>query len=270
MTRRRFVLGALASAAALFPAAGLTGCDATTVDVYVPVRVTERDADGTTASVTTYTLDESGNAVGTLVEQAGAAAARTTGYDAYGIPAGETGTADAATAADGAAAYEATPDDYGQPLELVARDADGVALWRRTFEYTQVKGRIAREGYTSGDLGVSYVVAYDSDGWPLEGTVEVDGPATPFLFVYEITETGRVTAQHLTVEGEPVATFTYEYDDEGRVSAKHADDGSSVSFEYELIGNPSPWAMVCALTRWADLAALVPYDKAVTGRPPTA
>ena len=47
VTRRRFMLGALASVAALVPLAGLAGCDATTVDVYVPVSVKQTDAEGT-------------------------------------------------------------------------------------------------------------------------------------------------------------------------------------------------------------------------------
>ncbi len=191
----------------------------------------------------------------------------TAAFDAYGIP---TGAAEGASEAETVASYESTPDDSGQPLELVALDGDGAELWRRTFEYTQVKGRIASESFTSGgDLGLSYDVSYDTDGWPLKGSVEADGTETSFLFVYEITETGRVTTQYLTVDDETVATFTYEYDDEGCVSAKRADDGSSVALEYELVGNPSPWAMVCALTHWADLSALVPSDVTTTGRPPT-
>ena len=52
-------------AAAILIAGGvlaLSGCDATTIDVYVETSQTLTGADGATVSQTTYDLDESGNA----------------------------------------------------------------------------------------------------------------------------------------------------------------------------------------------------------------
>lgn len=245
-------------AAAILLAVGalsMAGCDATTIDVYVETSRTLTDADGATLSQTTYDLDDSGNAVGsvTTVWQEGSAEGETTtataSYDPYGIAAPASGS------------YDFELDDSGQPTRITYLGEDGEVVATATFTYTEVRGHMASETYESA--GLSYTTAYDpKDGWPLSGAVTVDGTTVEVEFVYEITETGAVTDQHVVVNGDTVASFAYryeEYDGTLNVAEQGNPDGTTTSYTYELVEAPSPFAMARALVHEVDYEALLPY-----------
>lgn len=245
-------------AAAILLAVGalsMVGCDATTIDVYVETSRTLTDADGATLSQTTYDLDDSGNAVGsvTTVWQEGSAEGETTtvtaSYDPYGIAAPASGS------------YDFELDDSGQPTRITYLGEDGEVVATATFTYTEVRGHMASETYESE--GLSYTTTYDpKDGWPLSGTVTVGGTTVEVEFVYEITETGAVTNQHVVVDGSAVASFTYryeEYDGTLNVAEQGNPDGTTTSYTYELVEAPSPFAMARALVHEVDYGALLPY-----------
>ncbi len=227
----------------------LGGCAATTVDVYAVASQTDYAADGSVVSTTTYELDESGNATESVTTTDGETTVDTVAYDIYGVPMPEEGT------------YEIELDDYGQPTSIVYYDADGEVVSTQTFTYSEVAGHMTAETYESE--GLSFTTTYDSqDGWPLTGSVTVDGITVEIEFVYEITEEGGVTAQHVTVSGEDVALYSYdyeEYDGNLEVSRRYNPDGSETAYTYELVEEPSPYAMARALVHPVDYEALLSY-----------
>ena len=262
--RSRFLalsLAALATGIACL--LGMAGCDATTVDVYVATSQTTMAADGSTVSTTTRTLDENGNAVETDVTDATAAgaesAATTEGasgqdgqavtFDVYGVAEPATGSCD----------YDL--DDYGQPTRITYYDEAGAVVSERTLAYGDAQGHLVSETYTT--QGFSCTTTYDSqDGWPLTGSATVGETTVDVEFVYEISETGSVEVQHVTVDGQDVARYSYayeEYDGSLEVSRRDNPDGSSTSYTYELVESPSPYAMVRALVHEVDYEALLPY-----------
>ena len=251
-------LAALALAALL----ALSGCAATTIDVYAVTSQIEYDAAGAALETTSYDLDEKGNPVGgtTTVEDAAAdgiaalGSAWTASYDMYGVPT-------APWPLEGEGTYEAEYDDHGQPTRIVYRDAAGEVVLTQTFTYSEVAGHMTSETYESADI--SYTTTYDpQDGWPLTGSVTVGGATVDVEFVYEITEEGGVTAQHVAVSGEDVALYSYEYEEyDGNleVSRRTNPDGTATSYTYELVEDPSPYAMARALVHPVDYGALLPY-----------
>ena len=245
-------------AAAILIAGGvlaLSGCDATTIDVYVETSQTLTGTDGATVSQTTYDLDESGNAVGSVTtvwqdgDADGETSTSTASYDPYGIAAPASGS------------YDFELDDAGQPTRITYLGDGGEVVATATFTYTEVRGHMASETYASE--GLSYTTTYDpKDGWPLSGTVTVGGSTVEVEFVYEITETGAVTDQHVVVDGSAVASFTYsyeEYDGTLTVAEQGNPDGTTTSYTYELVEAPSPFAMARALVHEVDYEALLPY-----------
>ena len=260
---RSLALGLAVLATGIACLLGMAGCDATTVDAYVATSQTTAAADGSTVSTTTRTLDENGNVVETDVTDATAAgvesAATTEGasgqdgqavtFDVYGVAEPATGSCD----------YDL--DDYGQPTRITYSDEAGTVVSERTLTYGDAQGHLVSETYTT--QGFSYTTTYDSqDGWPLTGSVTVNGTTVDVEFVYEISETGSVEVQHVTVDGQDVARYSYayeEYDGSLEVSRRDNPDGTSTSYTYELVENPSPYAMVRALVHEVDYEALLPY-----------
>lgn len=235
----------------------LSGCDATTIDVYVETSQTETDAAGEVLETTSYELDEKGNQVGgtttvedpSVEEPASLGSAWTTAYDAFGVPVPPEGS------------YETELDDHGQPTRIVYYGPDGEVVSTRTFTYSNVAGHMTSETYEAD--GFSCSTTYDSkDGWPLTGSVTVDGTTVDIEFVYEITDQGGVTAQHVVVDGTDVASYTYsyeEYDGTLNVAQRGNPDGTTTGYTYELVENPSPFAMARALVHEVDYEALLPY-----------
>lgn len=246
LTRRR-VLGMLACAACTGALACLSGCSATTVDVYATCAQATYTATGSLAEETRYTLDERGNAIETTRYIGGdnePRSASTCSYDVYGVP------------QPAGLSCSIELDDKGQPTKISYTEPEATEPSTvRTIGYTDVTGRISSDALVSADL--TYSLSYDRDGWPLGGTVRVGDDDVEVAFVYEITDTGAVTAQHATTGGETIATYTYEYNEEMRVSVRHNPDGSSTAYTYRLIEDPTAYAMMQALTYEPDFAGIV-------------
>ena len=230
------LLGTAALAAGL--GLGLVGCEATDVDVYVPTRVTVEHADGSPVETVAYTLDEHGNAVGVTTDQGQAHSEQTTSFDPYGVP-----TESAGVAVD----TDLELDDRGQPTRIaVTTPLDGGEV---VYTYYDVRGRIETASITRQD-GSSRTVRYDRDGWPLESvSTDSAGNVQEESYVYEINENGAVTKMIVSAEGFDPAEFTYTYDGNGCIATQTLPDGTVVSYEYELVKNPSPLAMANALLR---------------------
>lgn len=255
--RGRFLaLGLAALATGVACLLGMAGCDATTVDVYVATSQTTTAADGSTVSTTTRTLDENGNAVETDVTGTPEAEGSAPGQDGQAATFDVYGVAEPAT---GSCDYDL--DDYGQPTRITYYDEAGTVVSERTLTYGDAQGHLVSETYTT--QGFSYTTTYDSqDGWPLTGSVTANGTTVDVEFVYEVSETGSVEVQHVTVDGRDVARYSYayeEYDGTLEVSRRDNPDGTSTSYTYELVENPSPYAMVRALVHEVDYEALLPY-----------
>ena len=242
-SRRSFVIAA--SAACLLAPLTLTGCDADKVEAYVPVSETLSSSDGAVLQVTARELDDAGNAVSTTVTDAAGAvlSQENFSYDMFGAP----------TPEGGAASCEV--DDNGQPTSIATTDANG-RVTNAMLSYHDVAGRLSSEELERDD-GLTWSVSYDRDGWPLEGGLEADGgTAAALRFVYEITETGRVTVQHVEVDGAEAGAYSYDWDDNGCVSVRHNPDGTSLAYTYQLVEGPSALARARSLAHTPDWDAL--------------
>ncbi len=235
------LIGALLAAAGLV--LSLTGCEATDVDVYIPTSKTVHYADGTPDLVTTYTLDEHGNAVTVTEEQGQASSSIDYTYDPYGVINGS-------PTLDAPISTEVELDDRGQPIRImVTTDLDS---GEATYSYYDVRGRI--ETATIGhDGGSTESKRYDRDGWPLSATItDGDGTAHEVSYVYEINENGAVTKMYVAMDGDEAQEFSFTYDENGCVATVTAPDGSVTSYTYELVKDPSPYAMAQALLKMHD------------------
>lgn len=224
----------------------LGGCSSTDVDVYVPVSVTTRSADDLDVVVETRTLDDRGNAIGTQVEELKGSWTLTETFDAFGIPAAQEGNT-----------REVTYDDKGQPTSIVERNAGGVAVETWRYAYYDVQGRVAELAFAGPDY--AFTMTFGRDGWPLSGSVTAHAVEHPVAFVYEIDLNGAVTRQNICFDGasEPALWYTYTYDDNNLVAERVAWDGTTTSYTYELVENPTPYAMAQALLHAPDYGALV-------------
>ncbi len=230
------VLGTAVVTAAL--ALGLSGCEPTDVDVYVPTRTTVEHADGSPVATTTRTLDEHGNAVRIVTEQGQARTEIENAYDPYGVV-----TESAGVPVD----VQLELDDRGQPTRIsVTTPIDSGEV---SYAYYDVRGRIETASIVRRD-GSSQTIRYDRDGWPLSGSrTDSAGNVQESSFVYEINEFGAVTTMLVSINGEDPLAFTYTYDENGCIATQTAPDGSMASYAYELVKNPSPLAMATALLR---------------------
>ncbi len=224
-------------------ACSLSGCDATDVDVYVPTSKTVHYADETPDLVTTYTLDEHGNAVTVTEKQGQAGSSIDYTYDPYGVVNGSP-TLDARLDA------EVELDDRGQPIRIaVTTDLDGGEI---AYSYYDVRGRIETETISHDD-GSAESTRYDRDGWPLSATItDSDGTVHEVSYIYEINENGAVTKMYVSMDGNEAQELTFTYDENGCVSTVTAPDGSVTSYTYELVKDPSPFAMAQALLKMRD------------------
>lgn len=230
-----------AALASIGLALALTGCEATDVDVYIPTSETVRYADGRPDLVKTYTLDEHGNAVTVAERQGEAGSTVEYTYDPYGVANG------CPTLDDASIDTAVELDDRGQPTSIsITTDLDGGQI---TYTYYDVRGRIETVEVTRAD-GRSQTKRYDRDGWPLEETVtDSDGTVHEVSYVYEINENGAVTKMYVSTDGDEPQAFTFTYDENGCIATVTAPDGTVTSYTYELVKDPSPYAMAQALLR---------------------
>lgn len=237
-TRARKITSIAACAiATLGLAFALGGCEATDVDVYIPIRISVEHADNAPTTTVSCTLDEQGNAVSTVTNQGQEHFEQTACFDPYGIP---VDSPDAPSAAQ-------ELDDRGQPTRMTITTPRGSG--EVAYTYYDVRGRIETASIVYEDGGAQ-TMRYDRDGWPLEGSrTNTDGSVEEVSFVYEINENGAVTKMIVTGgTGDPVG-FAYTYDENGCIATQTAPDGSVTTYEYELVANPSPLAMANALLR---------------------
>ena len=68
-------------------------------------------------------------------------------------------------------------------------------------------------------------------------------------YVYEINENGAVTKMYVSTDGDEPQAFTFTYDENGCIATVTAPDGTVTSYTYELVKDPSPYAMAQALLR---------------------
>ena len=252
---RRTVVRLLAVATVSAATLGmLSGCSSTDVDVYVPTAITVRSDADQVLSVISYTLDERGNATEAHVQTIAADYVVTSAFDTYGVP----------TAPEGQT-RTVTYDDKGQPTQIEDRDASGAAVASWHYTYFDVQGRILEATYQGPDY--SYDVVFGRDGWPLSGEVTIDGMRHAVNFVYEVDLNGAVTRQNISFNKaeEPALWYTYTYeeiDQTSLVATCTANDGTTTSYTYTLVENPTPYAMAMALLHAPNYEALVAQAQA--------
>lgn len=258
---RRTALGLLgAGALGLLALGSLTGCSPTDADVYIPTSVTVHSSSGETLATTAYVLDERGNARETQTVTPQGTDSRVEAFDAYGVP----------VAVD-SAPCTVTYDDKGQPTEIEGSAAAGAETVTWRYTYYDVRGRIHEAIYLSADY--SHAMAFDRDGWPLSGDMVLNGHRHDIRFVYEVDLNGAVTRQNVLIDEaeKPSLWYTYTYETtEGStdgsqnnlVRTRTDDQGTTTTYAYELVEDPSPYAMALALLHAPDYAAI---HKAIEG-----
>lgn len=245
---RRTAVGLMVASLGVVALGTLSGCSSTDVDVYVPVITTVRSPNQEVLSTTVCVLDDRGNALETQVETPEGTEVTTATFDSFGVP-----------IPSDQPAPDVTYDDKGQPTAIVFQDASGTVLESWHYSYHDVRGRAAEVAYDGP--ATSYSIAFDRDGWPLSGEITVSTVRHSLSFVYEIDLNGAVTRQNVLFDEneEPALwyTFTYEETDgTALVATCTANDGTVTSYDYELVENPTPYAMVQALLHAPNYAQL--------------
>lgn len=252
---RRAVVGLMVAGLGALALGALTGCSSTDVDVYVPVITTVRSPSQEVLSTTIRILDERGNALETQVETAGGTEVATATFDSFGVP-----------IPSNQSAPEVTYNDKGQPTAIVFRNEQGGISESWHYSYYDVRGRVSEITYEGASN--SYSMTFDRDGWPLSGEIATSAAHHSLSFVYEIDLNGAVTRQNILFDQseEPALWYTYTYEETNGtalVATRTANDGAITSYDYELVEDPSPFAMVQALLHAPDYAQLIATASAI-------
>lgn len=194
---------------ALLLAAQLSACElAKPKDVYVLVKSTAFNSDGTESGYTEYEYDEVGNRTAS------------TRYDS-----------------NGTISYVGEYNAAGNPTKETRYNSDGTIDEVYKYEYDETGNQIKQTGYGS-DGTIRYVAKCDAAGNIIKDTnYDSDGTINSVCeYEYEYDETGNHKVTGYDSGGNIVCEFEYEYDETGALikeALNFMKFGFFYSYEYE-------------------------------------
>lgn len=216
----------------------LLGCSTPDAGVFVRTRTVVTYPDNTPDRITTYALDDHGNAVQIVEVQGAAHMAMDVSYDSYGIPVEALGNP---------IDIQVETDAHNRPVRVLIDT--GLDSGEETYTYFGTSDRIETETVARGN-GESRTVRYNQEGWPLAViTTSENGTQSTTTYTYATDDLGRPVSAVVQLDGFDPQEFTLVYNENGHLETLTGPDGTVITYEYALVEDPSFFARARALVQ---------------------